>query len=77
MEGMVGKKMAVSEAEYQTASQRVRREGREEGYLKARNAILALAARVVPQSMSVPHSIEDLDELQQAADAAIVRKLGS
>jgi hypothetical protein len=71
-----------SEAQHQTiASQRVRRggreEGREEGFVEARNAILALAARVVPEAMPVLQSIHDLDELQRAADQAIARKLGS
>jgi hypothetical protein len=81
LEAMMDNQFTVSETERETASQRVRREGREEGreegFVKARNAILALATRVVPEAMPALQSIHDLDELQRAADQAIARKLGS
>lgn len=76
LEAMMDQQFNVSDTELETASQRVRREGREEGREEGRMAILALAARVVPEMIPTLQGIEDLEELQRAADAAIVRKLG-
>jgi hypothetical protein len=72
LEGMLDRKFRASDAELETASQRVRREGREEG---ERHALLDVAARFAPDALPVLHTIEELDALRRAVDDALSRKL--
>lgn len=73
-EAIVERAFAVSATERETASQRLRREGREEG---ERQALLAVAARIIPDALPTLRTLEDLDALRRAVDEALSRKLGS
>ena len=77
MEAIMDNQFAVSEPERETASQRVRREGREEGLEEGeRKALFSVAARFVPDALPALRAIRDIDALRQAVDTALARKLG-
>jgi hypothetical protein len=82
LEPIVERAFAVSDIERETASQRLRREGREVGREEGREegerqALLAVAARFTPDALPMLRTIEDLDVLRRAVDEALSRKMGS
>lgn len=73
-DAIMNHRISASPVELETTAQRVRREGREEG---ERQALLAVAARLIPDALPTLRTLEDLDALRRAVDEALSRKLGS